>query len=44
MLSNDEAAQVLGLKPSAASDRHLRAPRRLKQILAEGPGGDAAGE
>ena len=44
MLSNDEAARVLGLKPSAASNRHLRALRRLKAILAEGPGADAAGE
>lgn len=44
MLSNDEAARVLGLKPSAASNRHLRAVRRLKAILAEGPGADAAGE
>ncbi|MBV8233669.1 MAG: sigma-70 family RNA polymerase sigma factor [Planctomycetaceae bacterium] len=44
MLSNAEAAQVLGLEPSAASNRHLRALKRLKAILAEGPGGDAAGE
>jgi RNA polymerase sigma-70 factor, ECF subfamily len=44
MLSNDEAAQVLGLRPSAASNRHLRALKRLKEILAEGPGVDAAGE
>jgi RNA polymerase sigma-70 factor, ECF subfamily len=44
MLSNDEAAQVLGLKPSAASNRHLRALRRLKEILAEIPGVDAVGE
>jgi len=44
MLSNDEAAQVLGLKPSAASNRHLRALRRLKEVLAEIPGLDAAGE
>jgi RNA polymerase sigma-70 factor, ECF subfamily len=44
MLSNEEAAQVLGLKPSAASNRHMRALRRLKEILAEVPGfGDDAG-
>ena len=44
MLSNAEAAQVLGLKPSAASNRHLRALKRLKEVLAEIPGVDAAGE
>ena len=38
MLSNEEAAVVLGLKPSAASNRHLRALRRLKEIVAEVPG------
>jgi RNA polymerase sigma-70 factor (ECF subfamily) len=38
MLSNEETAQVLGLKPSAASNRHLRALRRLKAIMAEVPG------
>jgi RNA polymerase sigma-70 factor (ECF subfamily) len=44
MLSNEEAAQVLGIKPSAASNRHLRALKRLKDILAEVPGsGDVAG-
>jgi RNA polymerase sigma-70 factor (ECF subfamily) len=43
MLSNEETAQVLGLKPSAASNRHLRALRRLKEILAQVPGaGDSA--
>jgi RNA polymerase sigma-70 factor (ECF subfamily) len=35
MLSNEEAARALGLKPSAASNRHMRALRRLKEILAE---------
>ena len=35
MLSNDETAQVLGLKPSAASNRHIRALKRLKEIMAE---------
>jgi RNA polymerase sigma-70 factor (ECF subfamily) len=38
MLSNEETAQVLGLKPSAASNRHLRAVKRLKEIIAEGQG------
>lgn len=35
MLSNGETARVLDLKPSAASNRHLRALKRLKDILAE---------
>jgi RNA polymerase sigma-70 factor (ECF subfamily) len=35
MLSNEETAQVLGLKPSAASNRHIRALKRLKEILAD---------
>jgi RNA polymerase sigma-70 factor (ECF subfamily) len=34
MLSNEETAQVLNLKPSAASNRHLRALKRLKDIMA----------
>jgi RNA polymerase sigma-70 factor (ECF subfamily) len=38
MLSNEETAQVLGLKPSAASNRHMRALRRLKEIMAQVPG------
>src|SRR5215471_11157910 len=43
MLSNAEAAQVLGLKPSAASNRHMRALKRLKDIMAQLPGaGDSA--
>jgi RNA polymerase sigma-70 factor (ECF subfamily) len=43
MLSNEETAQVLGLKPSAASNRHLRALKRLKEVLAQVPGaGDSA--
>jgi RNA polymerase sigma-70 factor (ECF subfamily) len=33
MLSNEEAARVLGIKPSAASNRHIRALRRLEEIL-----------
>jgi RNA polymerase sigma-70 factor (ECF subfamily) len=38
LLSNEDTAQGLGLKPSAASNRHLRALRRLKEILAQVPG------
>jgi RNA polymerase sigma-70 factor (ECF subfamily) len=33
-LSNLEAAQVLGIEPSAASKRYLRALKRLKEIMA----------
>jgi RNA polymerase sigma-70 factor, ECF subfamily len=39
-LSNGECARVLGLGASAASQRHLRALRRLKEILAALPGGE----
>jgi RNA polymerase sigma-70 factor (ECF subfamily) len=43
MLSNEETAQVLGLKPSAAGNRHMRALRRLKEALAQVPGfGDSS--
>ena len=38
MLSNEETAQVLGLKKSAASNRYIRALKRLKDILASIPG------
>jgi RNA polymerase sigma-70 factor (ECF subfamily) len=38
-LSNGEAAQVLGLDKSAASKRYARALIRLKDILANMPGG-----
>jgi RNA polymerase sigma-70 factor (ECF subfamily) len=38
MLSNEETARVLGMKPSAASNRHVRALRRLEAILSETPG------
>ena len=38
-LSNSEAAQVLGLKPSAAANRYVRALERLRDILGEMPGG-----
>jgi RNA polymerase sigma-70 factor (ECF subfamily) len=33
MLTNEETAQVLGLKKSAASNRYIRALRRMKVIL-----------
>jgi RNA polymerase sigma-70 factor (ECF subfamily) len=39
-LSNEETAQVLGIKPSAASNRHIRALKRLREILALAPGGE----
>jgi RNA polymerase sigma-70 factor (ECF subfamily) len=32
-LSNEETAQVLGIKPSAASSRHVRALKRLRDVL-----------
>jgi RNA polymerase sigma-70 factor (ECF subfamily) len=38
-LSNAEAAQVLGIKPSAAVNRYVRAIKRLKDVLQEMPGG-----
>jgi RNA polymerase sigma-70 factor (ECF subfamily) len=34
MLTNDETAAVLGIKKSAASNRYIRALKRLKEILA----------
>jgi RNA polymerase sigma-70 factor (ECF subfamily) len=37
-LSNDETAQVLGLSRSAASQRYIRALKRLKEILSSIPG------
>lgn len=37
-LSNDEAAAVLGLSKSAASNRYVRALARLKKILVSIPG------
>jgi RNA polymerase sigma-70 factor (ECF subfamily) len=40
MLSNEETASVLRLKPSAASNRHIRALKRLKEIMAQVPGAD----
>jgi RNA polymerase sigma-70 factor (ECF subfamily) len=38
-LSNAEAAHVLGIKPSAAINRYVRAIRRLKEVFEEMPGG-----
>jgi RNA polymerase sigma-70 factor, ECF subfamily len=38
MLTNDETAAVLGLRKSAASNRYVRALKRLKDILAGLPG------
>jgi len=38
-LSNAEAAQVLGIKPSAAVNRYVRALKRLKQVFQDMPGG-----
>ncbi len=37
-LSNDETAQVLDLKPSAVSNRHIRALKRLRDVLKSTPG------
>jgi RNA polymerase sigma-70 factor (ECF subfamily) len=37
-LSNDETAQVLDIKPSAASNRHVRALKRLRDVLKATPG------
>jgi RNA polymerase sigma-70 factor (ECF subfamily) len=38
MLTNEETAQVLGIKKTAASNRYVRALKRLKDILAGVPG------
>ena len=37
-ISNEETAQVLGIKPSAASTRHVRALKRLREVLQRSPG------
>jgi RNA polymerase sigma-70 factor (ECF subfamily) len=34
MLTNEETAQVLGIKKTAASNRYIRALKRLKELLA----------
>src|SRR4051794_24447197 len=41
-LSNNEVAELLGLQKAAASNRYVRALRRLKEILAATPGLDWA--
>ena len=38
LLSNGEVAQVLGLSKAAASNRYVRALKRLKEVLAAIPG------
>jgi RNA polymerase sigma-70 factor (ECF subfamily) len=38
-LSNAKAAQVLGIKPSAAVNRYVRALGRLKNVLRAMPAG-----
>jgi len=38
LLTNEETAQVLGISKSAASNRYVRALKRLKDILAALPG------
>jgi RNA polymerase sigma-70 factor (ECF subfamily) len=38
-LTNGEAAQVLGIQERAAAKRYVRALKRLKEMLAEMPGG-----
>ena len=35
MLSNEESATVLGLKKTAASNRYVRALRRMRELLGE---------
>jgi RNA polymerase sigma-70 factor (ECF subfamily) len=37
-LSNEETAQVLGIKASATSTRHVRALKRLREVLQKTPG------
>jgi len=37
-LSNGETAQVLGIQKAAASNRYIRALKRLKEILSSLPG------
>jgi RNA polymerase sigma-70 factor (ECF subfamily) len=38
-LSNSEAAEVLGIKPSAACNRYVRALKKLRNVLESMPGG-----
>jgi RNA polymerase sigma-70 factor (ECF subfamily) len=37
-LTNAEAAEVLGISPDAASKRHVRALKRLRDVLTDPPG------
>ena len=37
-LSNEDTAQVLDIKPTAASNRHIRALKRLRDVLRSTPG------
>ena len=37
-LNNTETAEVLGITPSGASSRYLRALKRLKDIMGQVPG------
>jgi RNA polymerase sigma-70 factor (ECF subfamily) len=37
-LTNQETAETLGLQKSAASNRYIRALKRLREILVETPG------
>jgi RNA polymerase sigma-70 factor (ECF subfamily) len=43
MLTNDETAAVLGIKKTTASNRYVRALKRLKEVLSAVPGMDDAG-
>jgi RNA polymerase sigma-70 factor (ECF subfamily) len=38
-LTSSEAAQVLGISSAAAAKRYFRAVQRLREILAQMPGG-----
>jgi RNA polymerase sigma-70 factor (ECF subfamily) len=38
MLTNEETAAVLGVRKTAASNRYIRALRRLKEVLGPLPG------
>jgi RNA polymerase sigma-70 factor (ECF subfamily) len=38
-LTNAETAALLGLEPSAASKRYVRALQRIKEVLSSMPGG-----
>ena len=38
LMNNEETARALGIKPSAASNRHIRPLKRLEEVLAEDAG------